>query len=107
VELSRTDYDRLVETGESLTDFMRHSPLAEAEDIEFPHERCALDTDQRARTPDVGCDGLVALRVGVHVARSPVCARRAAAMKPQSADRLATPTPSSSPPVRGVAPTRA
>jgi hypothetical protein len=36
VELSRTDYDRLVETGESLTEFMRHSPLAEAEDIEFP-----------------------------------------------------------------------
>jgi prevent-host-death family protein len=39
VVLSRTDYDRLVETGESLPDFMRRSPLAEAEDIEFPRDR--------------------------------------------------------------------
>ena len=39
VVLSRTDYDRLVETGESLPDFMRRSPFAEAEDIEFPRDR--------------------------------------------------------------------
>lgn len=39
VVLSRTDYDRLVETGESLPDLMRRSPLAEAEHIEFPRDR--------------------------------------------------------------------
>ncbi len=36
---SRADYDRLVETGEPLPDFMRRSPLAEAEDLEFPRDR--------------------------------------------------------------------
>lgn len=36
VILSRSDYDRLVGTDESLTDFMRRSPLFEAEDLEFP-----------------------------------------------------------------------
>jgi prevent-host-death family protein len=39
VVLSRADYDRLMETGESLPAFMRRSPLAEAEDLEFPRDR--------------------------------------------------------------------
>lgn len=41
VVLSRADYDRLVETRESLSDFMQRSPLAEADDLEFPRDRSA------------------------------------------------------------------
>lgn len=39
VILSRADYDRLAGTGESLVAFMRRSPLAGAEDIEFERDR--------------------------------------------------------------------
>lgn len=42
VVLSRTDYDRLAGTGESLVAFMRRSPLAGAEDIEFERDRSLL-----------------------------------------------------------------
>lgn len=38
VVLSRTDYDRLAGTGESLVAFVRRSPLAGAEDLEFPRD---------------------------------------------------------------------
>ena len=38
VVLSRADYDRLAGTGESLVSFMRRSPLAGAEDLDFPRE---------------------------------------------------------------------
>ena len=38
VVLSRADYDRLTGTGESLVAFMRRSPLAGAEDLDFPRE---------------------------------------------------------------------
>lgn len=39
VVLSRADYDRLAGTGESLVAFMRRSPLAGAEDLDFPRDR--------------------------------------------------------------------
>lgn len=39
VLLSRADYDRLAGTGESLVTFMRRSPLAGCEDLEFPRDR--------------------------------------------------------------------
>lgn len=39
VVLSRNDYDRLAGTGESLVAFMRRSPLAGADDIEFERDR--------------------------------------------------------------------
>ncbi len=39
VMLSRADYDRLAGTGESLVAFMRSSPLAGADDLEFPRDR--------------------------------------------------------------------
>lgn len=39
VVLSRADYDRLAGTGESLVAFMRRSPLAGAEDVDFPRDR--------------------------------------------------------------------
>lgn len=39
VVLSRADYDRLAGTGESLVDFMRRSPLAGAEDLDFPRDQ--------------------------------------------------------------------
>jgi prevent-host-death family protein len=35
VVLSRAEYDRLAGTGESLVGFMRRSPLAGAEDLDF------------------------------------------------------------------------
>ncbi|MGB3287714.1 MAG: type II toxin-antitoxin system Phd/YefM family antitoxin [Burkholderiaceae bacterium] len=38
VVLSRLDYDKLSGTGESLAAFMRRSPLAGDEDIEFPRD---------------------------------------------------------------------
>ena len=38
VVLSRADYERLTGTGESLVAFMRRSPLAGAEDIDFPRD---------------------------------------------------------------------
>ena len=38
VVLARADYDRLAGTGESLAAFMRRSPLAGAEDIDFPRD---------------------------------------------------------------------
>lgn len=38
VVLSRADYDRLADTGESLVAFMRRSPLAGIEDIDFPRD---------------------------------------------------------------------
>ena len=38
VVLSRADYDRLAGTGESLLAFMRRSPLAGIEDIDFPRD---------------------------------------------------------------------
>ena len=38
VVLSRADYDRLAGTGESLVAFMRRSPLADIEDIDFPRD---------------------------------------------------------------------
>ncbi len=38
VVLSRADYDRLAGTGESLVAFMRRSPLAGIEDIDFPRD---------------------------------------------------------------------
>jgi len=39
VVLSRADYDRLAGTGESLVAFMRRSPLAGAEDLDFPRDQ--------------------------------------------------------------------
>lgn len=39
VVLSRADYDRLAGTGESLVAFMRRSPLADAEDLDFPRDQ--------------------------------------------------------------------
>lgn len=39
VVLSRADYDRLAGTGESLVAFMRRSPLAGAEDLDFARHR--------------------------------------------------------------------
>lgn len=39
VVLSRADYDRLAGTGESLVAFMRRSPLANAEDLDFPRDQ--------------------------------------------------------------------
>jgi prevent-host-death family protein len=39
VVLSRSDYDRLVGTDESLIAFMRRSPLAEVEDLDFPRDQ--------------------------------------------------------------------
>lgn len=38
VVLSRTEYDRLAGTGESLVAFMRRSPLYGLEEIEFPRD---------------------------------------------------------------------
>jgi prevent-host-death family protein len=38
VVLSRADYDRLAGTGESLVAFLRRSPLAGAEDLDFPRD---------------------------------------------------------------------
>ena len=38
VVLSRADYDRLAGTGESLVAFMRRSPLAGAEDLDFARD---------------------------------------------------------------------
>lgn len=38
VLLSRADYDRLAGTDESLVAFIRRSPLAGAEDLDFPRE---------------------------------------------------------------------
>jgi len=38
VVLSRADYDRLTGSGESLVAFMRRSPLAGEEHLEFPRE---------------------------------------------------------------------
>lgn len=38
VVLSRADYDRLAGTGESLVAFMRRSPLAGADDLDFPRD---------------------------------------------------------------------
>ena len=38
VVLSRSDYDRLAGTGESLASFIRRSPLAGTEDIDFPRD---------------------------------------------------------------------
>lgn len=38
VVLSRADYERLTGTGESLVAFMRRSPLAGADDIDFPRD---------------------------------------------------------------------
>ena len=38
VVLSRADYDRLAGTSESLVAFMRRSPLAGIEDIDFPRD---------------------------------------------------------------------
>lgn len=38
VVLSRADYDRLTGTGESLVAFMRRSPLAGADDLDFPRD---------------------------------------------------------------------
>ena len=35
VVLSRADYDRLAGTGESLAAFIRRSPLADADDLDF------------------------------------------------------------------------
>ncbi|MBK6960402.1 MAG: type II toxin-antitoxin system Phd/YefM family antitoxin [Gammaproteobacteria bacterium] len=39
VVLSRADYDRLAGTGESLVAFMRRSPLAGAEDLDFARDQ--------------------------------------------------------------------
>lgn len=39
VVLSRADYDRLAGTSESLVAFMRRSPLAGAEDLDFARDR--------------------------------------------------------------------
>lgn len=39
VVLSRADYDRLAGTGESLVAFMRRSPLADAEDLDFSRDQ--------------------------------------------------------------------
>jgi len=39
VVLSRADYDRLAGTGESLVAFIRRSPLAGAEDLDFPRDQ--------------------------------------------------------------------
>lgn len=39
VVLSRADYDRLAGTGESLVAFMRRSPLADVEDLDFPRDQ--------------------------------------------------------------------
>ncbi|MBN2691979.1 type II toxin-antitoxin system Phd/YefM family antitoxin [Thiomonas intermedia] len=38
VVLSRAEYDRLAGTGESLASFIRRSPLANAEDLDFPRD---------------------------------------------------------------------
>jgi prevent-host-death family protein len=38
VVLSRADFDRLAGTGESLVAFMRRSPLAGADDLDFPRD---------------------------------------------------------------------
>jgi prevent-host-death family protein len=38
VVLSRADYDRLAGTGESLASFIRRSPLAGADDLDFPRD---------------------------------------------------------------------
>ena len=38
VVLSRSEYDRLAGTGESLVAFIRRSPLAGAEDLDFPRD---------------------------------------------------------------------
>jgi prevent-host-death family protein len=38
VVLSRADYDRLAGTGESLVAFLRRSPLAGADDLDFPRD---------------------------------------------------------------------
>jgi len=38
VVLSRAEYDRLAGTRESLVAFMRRSPLAGAEDLDFPRD---------------------------------------------------------------------
>lgn len=38
VVLSRADYDRLAGTGESLACFIRRSPLAGADDLDFPRD---------------------------------------------------------------------
>ncbi len=38
VVLSRADYDHLTGSGESLVEFMRRSPLADSDDVDFPRE---------------------------------------------------------------------
>ncbi len=38
VVIARTDYDQLTQPRESLVEFMRRSPLYEADDVEFPHD---------------------------------------------------------------------
>ena len=39
VVLSSMEYDRLAGTGESLVEFMRHSPLYGQDDIELPRDQ--------------------------------------------------------------------
>ncbi|MBO9329443.1 prevent-host-death protein [Achromobacter sp. HZ01] len=39
IVLSRADYDKLAGTGESLVAFMRRSPLAGDEDLDFSRDR--------------------------------------------------------------------
>ncbi|MCC5862209.1 MAG: type II toxin-antitoxin system Phd/YefM family antitoxin [Gammaproteobacteria bacterium] len=46
VVISRAEYDRLAGTGESLVEFVRRSPLAGAEDLEFTRET-GVDRDVR------------------------------------------------------------
>ena len=41
VVLSKTDYDRLSGNGQSLVEFMRHSPLFDADDIDLSRDNSA------------------------------------------------------------------
>ncbi len=38
VVVTREEYDRMTQRGESLVEFMRRSPLYGADDVEFPHD---------------------------------------------------------------------
>lgn len=42
VVLSPADYERLAGAGESLVEFMRRSPLAGAEDLDFARDRSLI-----------------------------------------------------------------